>query len=123
LNLNFTLHVYWNLFTQTWDTGSYVAAIARPFIGLGCVYLLVSGLRAKDVGTRHATEISRAIRNIMPMLLMMIFPFVAYPLVTVSITVINTIGIITVLLFALMWRRAASSADAATPIHSPSGPN
>jgi BASS family bile acid:Na+ symporter len=87
LNLNFTLYVYWNLFVQTWSTGSYLAALAGPFIGLGCGYLLVSILRVKDVGIRHATEITTAIRNIAPMLLMMIFPFVAYPLVTVSITI------------------------------------
>jgi bile acid:Na+ symporter, BASS family len=50
------------------------------------------------------------------MLLMMIFPFVAYPLVTVSITILNTIGLTIVLLFVLMWRRAAprSGADATT---------
>jgi len=39
---------------------------------------------------RHATETTTAIRNIGPMLLMMIFPFVAYPLVTVAITILNT---------------------------------
>jgi bile acid:Na+ symporter, BASS family len=116
LNLNFTLFVYWNLFVQTWGTGSYIAALAGPFIGLGCGYLLVSGLRVKDVGIRHAAEITTAIRNIAPMLLMMIFPFVAYPLVTVSITILNTIGLMIVLLFVLMWRRAAprSGADATT---------
>jgi bile acid:Na+ symporter, BASS family len=116
LNLNFTLFVYWNLFVQTWGTGSYIAALAGPFIGLGCGYLLVSGLRVKDVGIRHAAEITTAIRNIAPMLLMMIFPFVAYPLVTVSITILNTIGLTIVLLFVLMWRRAAprSGADATT---------
>jgi bile acid:Na+ symporter, BASS family len=111
LNLNFTLYVYWNLFVQTWSTGSYLAALAGPFIGLGCGYLLVSILRVKDVGIRHATEITTAIRNIAPMLLMMIFPFVAYPLVTVSITILNTIGLTIVLLFVLMWRRAASPSD------------
>jgi BASS family bile acid:Na+ symporter len=108
LNLNFTLFVYWNLFVQTWSTGSYIAALAGPFIGLGCGYLLVSILRVKDVGIRHATEITTAIRNIAPMLLMMIFPFVAYPLVTVSITILNTVGLVIVLLFVLMWRRAVS---------------
>ena len=112
LNLNFTLYVYWNLFVQTWSTGSYLAALAGPFIGLGCGYLLVSILRVKDVGIRHATEITTAIRNIAPMLLMMIFPFVAYPLVTVSITILNTIGLVIVLLFVLMWRRAASPSGA-----------
>jgi BASS family bile acid:Na+ symporter len=112
LNLNFTLLVFWDLFVQTWGTGTYVAALAGPFIGLGCGYLLVSALRFHDVGMRHATETTTAIRNIGPMLLMMIFPFVAYPLVTVAITILNTIGIVVVLLFALVWRRAASPAAA-----------
>ena len=110
-NLNFTLVAYWNQFVQTWGTESYIAALAGPFIGLGCGYLLVSSLRVKDVGIRHATEVTTAVRNIAPMLLMMIFPFAADPLVTVSITILNTIGIVTVLLFVLMWRRAASPSD------------
>ena len=112
LNINFTLYAYWNLFVQTWDTGSYLAAVAGPFIGLGCGYLLVSLLRVKDVGIRHATEITTAIRNIGPMLLVMIFPFGAYPLVSVSITILNSIGIVVVLVFALAWRRALSPAGA-----------
>ena len=110
-NLNFTLAAYWNLFVQTWGTESYVAALAGPFIGLGCGYLLVSRLRVQDVGIRHATEVTTAVRNIAPMLLMMIYPFAADPLVTVSITILNTIGIVTVLLFVLMWRRAASPSN------------
>ena len=64
-------------------------------------YLLVSSLRVKDVGIRHATEATTAVRNIAPMLLMMIYPFAADPLVTVSITILNTIGITIVLLFVL----------------------
>lgn len=112
LNVNFTLYAFWNLFVQTWDTGSYLAAVAGPFIGLGCGYLLVSLLRVHDVGIRHATEITTAIRNIAPMLLVMIFPFGAYPLVTVSITILNSIGIIVVLVFALAWRRALAPAGA-----------
>ena len=106
-NLNFTLVAYWDLFVQEWGTESYIAAIAGPFIGLGCGYLLVTSLRVKDVGIRHATESTTAVRNIAPMLLMMIFPFGADPLVTVSITILNTVGITIVLLFVLMWRRAA----------------
>jgi BASS family bile acid:Na+ symporter len=54
-------------------------------------------------------------RNIGPMLLMMIFPFVAYPLVTVSITILNTIGITVVLVFVLLWRRAAAPSNPAAP--------
>ncbi len=110
LNLNFTLLVYWGLFVQTWGTGSYLAALAGPFIGLGCGYLLVTAVRVKNVGIRHAAEITTAVRNIAPMLLMMIFPFAADPLVTVSITILNTIGIVTVLLFVLAWRRTNSGA-------------
>ena len=107
-NVNFTLVAYWDLFVQEWGTKSYIAAIAGPFIGLGCGYLLVSGLRVKDLAVRHSAEITTAMRNIAPMLLMMIFPFAAYPLVTVSITILNTIGITVVLLFVLVWRRAAT---------------
>ncbi len=108
-NVNFTLVAYWSLFVQTWGTASYIAALAGPFIGLGCGYLLVSGLRVKEVGIRHAAEVTTAVRNIAPMLLMMIFPFGADPLVTVSITILNTVGVTFVLLFVLMWRRSAPS--------------
>jgi BASS family bile acid:Na+ symporter len=45
------------------------------------------------------------------MLLIMIFPFAADPQVTVSITILNTVGIVIVLLFVLMWRRAATPSD------------
>ena len=96
---------------QEWGTESYIAALAGPYIGLGCGYRLVVGLRVDDVGIRHAPETTTAVRNIAPMLLMMIFPFASDPLVTVSITILNTIGIVTVLLFVLMWRRAASPSD------------
>jgi BASS family bile acid:Na+ symporter len=117
LNLNFTLYAYWSLFVKTWGTESYIAALAGPFIGLGCGYLLVSRLRVTDVGIRHAAETTTAVRNIAPMLLMMIFPFVSYPLVTVSITILNSVGLVIVLVFVLMWRRAAppSSGAHATP--------
>ena len=54
-------------------TESYIAALAGPFIGLGCGYLLVSSLRVKDVAIRHAAEATTAVRNIAPMLLMMIY--------------------------------------------------
>lgn len=120
-NVNFTLVAYWDLFAQEWGTKSYIAAFAGPFIGLGSGYLLVSGLRVKDLAVRHAAETTTAIRNIAPMLLMMIFPFAADPLVTVSITILNTIGITVILLFVLMWRRA-SSPNAPMPEGSLSSP-
>ena len=107
-NLNFTLVAYWDLFKQTWDTQSYIAAFAGPFIGIGCGYLLVSSLRVKDVAIRHATVAIRRYATSVRCFLMMIYPFAADPLVTVFITILNTVGITIVLLFVLMWRRAAS---------------
>ena len=115
-NASFTLVAYWDLFVQTSGTETYIAAFAGPFIGLGCGYLLVSSLRVKDAGIRHAAEVTTAVRNIAPMLLMMIFPFASDPLVTVSITILNLVGITVVLLFALMWRRAASASGTNEPI-------
>ena len=41
----------------------------------------------------------------------MIYPFAADPLVSVSNTILNTVGLTIVLLFVLMWRRAASPPD------------
>ena len=55
---------------------------------------------------RHASETTTAARNIAPMLLMMIFPFRSDPLVTVSITILNTVGSVTALSFVLSGRRA-----------------
>lgn len=115
LNVNFTFYAFWNLFVQTWDTGSYIAAVAGPFIGLGCGYLLVSLVGVHDRGIRHAAEITTAIRNIGPMLLVTIFPFGAFPLVTVSITILNSIGIVVVLVFALAWRHAVAPASRRVP--------
>lgn len=115
LNVNFTFYAFWNLFVQTWDTGSYIAAVAGPFIGLGCGYLLVSLVGVHDRGIRHAAEITTAIRNIGPMLLVTIFPFGAFPLVTVSITILNSIGIVVVLVFALAWRHALAPAGSRVP--------
>src|SRR4029078_8698537 len=91
-NLNFTLVAYWSQFVDAWGTKSYIAAFAGPFIGLGCGYLLVSSLRVKDVGIRHATEVTTAVRNIAPMLLTIISPFGAAPLATVSIPILNAIS-------------------------------
>ena len=108
-NLNFTLVAYWDLFEETWGTESYIAALAGPFIGPVTTSCL--RVRVKNVGIRHAAESTTAVRNIAPMLLMMIYPFAADPLVTVSITILNTVGITIVLLFVLMWRRAASTSD------------
>ena len=55
------------------------------------------------------------------MLLMMIFPFASDPLVTVSITILNTAGLVVVLLFVLMRRRAASRPNTHASMNPPTG--
>ena len=111
-NLNFTLVAYWDLFRDLGHRELH-RGLCRPIHRPRVWLPLVSSLRVKDVAIRHATEATTAVRNIAPMLLMMIYPFAADPLVTVSITILNTIGITIVLLFVLMWRRAASPSDTA----------
>ena len=110
-NLNFTLVAYWDLFVETLGHPELHRGpswpIHRPRVWLPSRFQPPSQRR----GIRHATEATTAVCNIAPMLLMMIYPFAADPLVTVSITILNTIGIATVLLFVLMWRRAASPSD------------
>ena len=113
-NLNFTLVAYWDLFVQEWGTESYIAALAGPFIGLGCGTFSSpafesktwgSGMRPIDhCGPQHRSDAPDDDLSLC-----------ADPLVTVSITIINTVGLVIVLLFVLMWRRAASPSDTHAP--------
>ena len=100
---------------EEWGTKSYIAALAGPFnTTSGVATYLVSSLRVKDVGIRHATEATTAVREHRSDLLnddLSLCKAENRRLVTVSITILNTIGITAVLLFVLMWRRAASSSE------------
>ena len=111
-NVNFTLVAYWESVRPGVGHRRATSRPGRPIHRPGV--RLPSRLRSSSSrisGVRHAAEITTAVRNIAPMLLMMIFPFGADPLVTVSITILNTVGITVILLFVLMWRRAAPESD------------
>ena len=110
-NANFTLVVYWDLLRADVGHRELHRSLRRPLHRPRVWLPSRLDPSVKDVGIRHATESTTAVRNIAPMLLMMIFPFASDPLVTVSITILNLVGITVVLLFALMWRRAASPWD------------
>jgi BASS family bile acid:Na+ symporter len=87
LIVHVTLYIYaaWTAFADAWGTVMYFAAIAIPIIGILSGYVLVSVLRLRDVDTRHATEITTGQRNVSAGILMCLFPFGAYPLVSVSL--------------------------------------
>jgi BASS family bile acid:Na+ symporter len=101
----------WNEFTSAWDTGSYAAAIAVPLITIASGYVLGFILGLKDVGTRHAFDITTGQRNVSAGLIMCLIPFAAYPLASVSFLVINFIGIVILLVFSLEWGRALAKKE------------
>jgi BASS family bile acid:Na+ symporter len=108
LHVNFYFVANWNAYVAAWNTGTYVAAIAVPLLGLVCAYALVTILRLKDAGTRHACEITTGMRSLPIVILMILFPFVADPLVGVSSLMANLIGLIVLLIFGLEWGRAVA---------------
>lgn len=102
----------WSAFQSAWGTGTYLAALAIPVLGLLCGYLLVSILRIKDSGTRHAAEITTGQRGVSAGLLMCLFPLGAYPLVSVSFLACSIIAIVLLLVFSLEWGRALATKGA-----------
>jgi bile acid:Na+ symporter, BASS family len=115
LLVHVTLYFYaaWSAFVDAWGTVTYLAAIAIPFIGILSGYVLASILRLKDVGARHATEITTGQRNVSASILMCIVPFFAYPLVSVSVLSASMIGIIVLLVFSMEWGRAVAQTEPA----------
>ena len=121
-NLNFSLVAYWDLFKQ--EVGHRelhrgpCRPIHRPRLWGHLRSLPVFESKTLESGMRPRRPLRYATSARMS--LMMIYPFAADPLVTVSITILNTIGITTVLPFVLMWEvrcltrgRGATSRDAA----------
>ena len=105
LHVNFYFVAEWSAYVAAWGTGTYLAAIAIPFLGIGSAYILAYILRLKDAGTRHACEITTGQRNLAVTIVMILFPFAAYPLVGVSALVVICISTVILLLFSLEWRR------------------
>ena len=116
------IFAFWGLFASAWGTEAYIAALAFPFIAILCGYILVSLLRIKDLGTRHACEITTGQRNLSASILVAIFPLGAYPLVSVSVLSIQIIAILVVLVFSMEWARAQAQkgAEAKTAVASES---
>ncbi len=114
LAVHVTLYVvaFWNEFVSAWGTGTYVAAIVVPVLGIA----LGSILSMKDVGTRHACAITTAQRNVSAGILMCLFPFGTRPLVSVTVLAINGIGIVLLLIFGMEWGRAQARKGAVVDV-------
>jgi bile acid:Na+ symporter, BASS family len=103
----------WHLFVSAWGSGTYIAAIAVPILGIAFGSLI----SRKDVGTRHACEISTAQRSISGAIIVTIFNY-TQPLANVSVTIINFVGILILLILSMEWGRAQAhkSAEADTVV-------
>ena len=101
LYANLFLFSSWNLFVSAWGSGTYIAAFAVPILGIA----LGSIISRKDVETRHACEISTAQRSIGGAIIVTVFMY-TQPIANVSVTIINFVGIVILLVLSLEWGRA-----------------
>jgi BASS family bile acid:Na+ symporter len=104
LYTNLFLYSDWNLFVNAWESGAYIAAIAVPILGI----VFGSVISWKDVGTRHACAITTAQRSITGAIILTIFNY-TQPLANVSVTIINSFGILILLLLSMEWGRRAQA--------------
>jgi BASS family bile acid:Na+ symporter len=105
LYVNVFITAYWSSFTQAWGSGAYWAAFAVPLLGI-----VFGGLIArKNAATRHASIITTAQRSISGAIIVTVFTY-PQPLANVSVTIINTVGIVILLVFSLEWGRARTRA-------------
>lgn len=100
LYTNLFVFAFTSQFVSVW-WGAYLAAIAVPILGIafGTVISL------KDVRARHASVITTAQRSITAGIVVTIFNY-TQPLANVSVTIINTIGIVILLILSIEWRRS-----------------
>lgn len=80
LYANLFVYSAWNLFVSAWGSGTYIAAIAVPILGI----VFGSVISMKDVGTRHACAITTAQRSITGAIILTIFNY-TQPLANVSV--------------------------------------
>lgn len=104
LYTNFFVVSAWNLFVSTWGSGAYIAAIAVPILGI----VFGSLISIKDVGTRHACAITTAQRSITGAIILTIFNY-TQPIANVSVTIINSFGILILLVLGIEWGRRAQA--------------
>jgi bile acid:Na+ symporter, BASS family len=115
LYVNLFVYGFSSLFVAVW-WGAYAAALAVPVVGIA----LGSTISRRTAPTRHACVITTAQRSITGAIVVTVFGY-TQPLANVSVTVINTVGIVILLVLALEWRRAATPQGApatdAPPTH------
>ncbi|NMO93989.1 bile acid:sodium symporter [Actinomycetospora sp. TBRC 11914] len=123
LYVNLFIFAFSDLFKGVW-WGAYAAALAVPVLGIA----LGSVLTLRNRESRHASVITTAQRSITGAIVVTIFGY-TQPLANVSVTVINTIGILLLLFLALEWRRArpddgsgAAASSVPAPRHSAEPP-
>jgi bile acid:Na+ symporter, BASS family len=102
LYVNLFIWAFTDLFKAVW-WGAYVAAIAVPVLGIA----LGSVITPRNPAARHASVITTAQRSITGAIVVTVFDY-TQPLANVSVTIINTVGILLLLLLAVEWRRAGS---------------
>ena len=91
----------WNLFVNAWESGAYIASFAVPILGIA----FGSIISWKNVENRHASVITTAQRSISGAIIVTIYNY-PQPLANVSVTIINSFGIIILLILSLEWGRA-----------------
>ena len=90
----------WNSFVSAWGTGTYIAAVAVPILGIALGRLI----SRTNVGARRASVITTTQRSISGAIVVTIFAY-PQPQANVAVTIINTIGITILLVLSLEWGR------------------
>lgn len=101
LYINVFITANLDLFANAWGSGTYLAAIAVPILGI----MFGRFISPDDTGARHAGVITTAQRSISGAIIVTIFNY-PQPLANVAVTIINTTGIIILLILSLEWGRA-----------------
>lgn len=101
LYINVFITAYLHLFGRASGVVTYVTALVVPIVGI-----ILGGLISRnDTEARHATTITTAQRSVGGAILVTIFNY-PQPLANVAVTIINTIGIVILLILSLEWGRA-----------------
>ncbi|GAA4928697.1 BASS family bile acid:Na+ symporter [Actinomycetospora succinea] len=121
LYVNLFIFAFSDLFVAVWWQ-AYAAAIAVPVLGIA----FGAFITLRDRAARHASVITTAQRSITGAIVVTVFAY-TQPMANVSVTVINTVGIVILLVLALEWRRVtpeepAPMAAGGPPAHDGSVP-
>lgn len=95
----------WDGFVDAWGSGTYLAAVAVPLLGIA----LGSLISRTSAGARRASVITTAQRSIGGAILVTIYNY-PQPQANVAVTIINATGIIILLVLSLEWGRGSAAA-------------